>query len=158
MVIREYLPSDFPRVEALWKVTGIYTEERGDTHGIIEQCNARGGKFLVMEDPRNSRITGTSWMTYDGRRVYLHHFSIDPSYQGKGLGRKLALKSLEVAESYGCPVKLEVHQKNHIAVNLYKSLGFFVFEDYDIYMIMDPGTALEAGPTTDKEEFFEPPA
>ena len=53
-------------------------------------------------------------------------------------------------------MKLEVHQKNIPAVNLYKSLGFVVFEDYDIYMILDPGTAWNRS-TTDKEEFIEPP-
>ena len=29
-------------------------------------------------------------MTWDGRRIYLHHFGILPEYQRKGLGRKLA--------------------------------------------------------------------
>ena len=95
MIIRDYRPSDFTQVEALWKETGIYTLERGDTNEIIQRCNAQGGKFLVMEDAATEQVTGTSWMTSDGRRVYLHHFAISPSLQGKGLGRNLALESLE---------------------------------------------------------------
>ena len=35
MLIRDYNPGDFPQVEALWKETCIYTEERGDTAKII---------------------------------------------------------------------------------------------------------------------------
>ncbi len=138
MVIRDYLPSDFHEVENLWRITGIYTEERGDTAVIIDHCNSMGGKFLVMEDPGSNQITGTSWMTFDGRRIHLHHFAIAPLVQGKGYGRDLALASLEFARKSGCPLKLEVHRENQTAVNLYKSLGFDAFEDYDVYMILDP--------------------
>ena len=143
MHIRNYTPSDYPQVEALWKETGIYTVERGDTAEIIQSCNKLGGKFLVMEDPDTGRLTGTSWLTWDGRRIFLHHFAVRPDLQGKGYGRALAKESLEYANRKNCPVKLEVHRENAPAVNLYKSLGFEVFEDYDIYMILDPGNGIE---------------
>ena len=52
----------------------------------------------------------------------------------------LAERSLEFAKEMNCPMKLEVHRENTPAVSLYKNLGFEVFEDYDIYMILDPGT------------------
>ena len=143
MEIRDYIPTDFPRVEELWKVTGIYTMERGDTARIIDTCNRQGGKLLVMMDPGNGDLVGTSWMTHDGRRIHLHHFAIQPSLQGKGFGRKLALASLAFARDQGCPLKLEVHGENMPAINLYKSLGFEVFENYNVYMILDPGSALD---------------
>jgi ribosomal protein S18 acetylase RimI-like enzyme len=143
MVIRDYEPADFSQIEALWKETGIYTFERGDTAPIIEYCIRKGGKFLVMEDPETGKVTGTSWLTHDGRRLYLHHFAIRSDLQGKGHGRKLALASLEFARDQGCPLKLEVHGENLPAINLYKSLGFEVFENYNVYMILDPGSALD---------------
>ena len=153
MIIRDYRPSDFTQVEVLWKDTGIYTMERGDTNEIIQRCNARGGKFLIMEDSVTERVTGTSWMTFDGRRIFLHHFAINPLMQGKGLGRNLALASLEFARELGYPLKLEVHRDNIPAINLYKSLGFIVFEDYDVYMILDPGNPLQS----DTPEGTHPP-
>ncbi|MCK4747043.1 MAG: GNAT family N-acetyltransferase [Bacteroidales bacterium] len=143
MIIRDYKPADFPQIEALWKETGIYTIERGDTAPIIESCNQKGGKLLVMEDPGTGNVAGTSWITHDGRRIHLHHFAIRASLQGKGHGRKLALASLEFARDQACPLKLEVHAENLPAINLYKSLGFEVFENYNIYMILDPGSALD---------------
>ncbi len=142
MIIRDYRQSDFPQVEVLWKETCIYTEERGETDTIIQRCNSHGGKFLVMEDPATSLIVGTSWLTFDGRRVLLHHFAIKPSSQGKGLGQSLALESLKFARELDCPMKLEVHQDNQPAISLYKSLGFLAFEDYNIFMILDPGAPL----------------
>jgi len=135
MFIRNYKSSDFPQVEALWKETGIYTLERGDTPEVILRCNAQGGKFLIMEEESSSRITGTSWLTWDGRRVLLHHFAILPSRQGQGYGRMLALKSLEFAREKNSPIKLEVHRDNLPAVQLYRSLGFELFDDYEVYMI-----------------------
>ena len=76
-------------------------------------------------------------MTWDGRRIYLHHFGILPEYQRQGLGRKLAEASLEWLREQGQQVKMEVHKKNHQAKKLYEKLGFFAFSDYDIYMIRD---------------------
>lgn len=140
MIIRHYRSTDFPQVQELWKETGIYTMERGDTASIIEQCTGLGGLFLVMEKPDSGMITGTSWMTFDGRRIHLHHFAIHPDFQGTGLGRKLALRSLEFAREKGFPLKLEVHSENTVAVNLYLSLGFTAFEGYDVYMILDPAS------------------
>lgn len=138
MLIREYHPDDFPAVESLWKNTGIYTEELGDTADLILSCNRAGGKFLVLEDPSSGSVAGTSWMTWDGRRIYLHHFAIQASLQGKGYGRRLAVASLEFARELDCPMTLEVHSQNIPAINLYKSLGFEGFEDYHIYLILDP--------------------
>jgi ribosomal protein S18 acetylase RimI-like enzyme len=135
MIIRDYQSRDFPKIVPLWKDTGIYTMERGDTSEIIERCNAQGGKFLVMEDPEKGSIVATSWLTWDGRRVLMHHFAVLPSLQNQGYGRTLALESLAFAREKGSPVKLEVHRNNHSAINLYRSLGFEVFEDYDVYMI-----------------------
>ena len=140
---------DFPQVETLWKETGIYSVERGDSNETIIHCNTQGGKFLVMEDSVTRQVIGTSWLTFDGRRIHLHHFAVSPSLQGKGYGRALALESLEFARQKECPLKLEVHKENRPAINLYKSLGFVIFEDYYIFMIQDPGTAPESELSTD---------
>ena len=142
MNIRDYQCGDFPQIEALWKETDIYTVERGDTAEIILRCNACGGRFLVMENTSTEQIVATSWLTWDGRRVLMHHFAVLPSIQGKGYGRKLAVESLAFASEKGAPLKLEVKRQNLPAVKLYQSLGFDVFEDYDIYMILDPDLAL----------------
>ncbi len=138
MLIRDYRSDDYPRIEALWKATGIYTEERGDTTNLIVRCNNMGGRFLVMEDPDQHQIVATSWLTWDGRRVLLHHFAVQPTRQCKGYGRLMAIESLAFAREKGCPLKLEVHRENLAAILLYKSLGFKAFENYDIYMILDP--------------------
>ena len=144
MIIRDYRPEDFSRVMDLWKETGIYTENRADTATSILHCNTLGGKFLILEDPHTGTLNGTSWMTYDGRRVHLHHFTIRPDIQGQGWGRTLAVESLKLALEYGCPVKLEVHRDNQRAIRLYKKLGFKQFSGYHVYLNINPAETLRS--------------
>jgi ribosomal protein S18 acetylase RimI-like enzyme len=135
MIVRDYRPGDFQQVEKLWKETGVYRPDRGDNHRTILRCNAQGGKFLILEDDENQRIIGTSWLTWDGRRVLMHHFAVLPSRQGSGYGRKLALESVEFARIKGVPMKLEVHRENIPAVQLYRDMGFKVLEGYEVYLL-----------------------
>ena len=133
MIIRDYRQGDFPQIEKLWKETGVYRPERGDTHETILRCNETGGKFLVLED-KNEQIIGTSWLTWDGRRVIIQYVAVLPSMQGKGYGRKLAVEALKCAREKGTPVKLEVHRDNRTAVSLYRELGFEILDGYEVYL------------------------
>jgi len=136
-LIRNYQSKDFERLIKLWKATGIYGAERKDDEKSIEKCNSLGGKMLIMENIKNKLIVGSSWMTVDGRRLYLHHFCIAPEYQRQGLGKAMAYASLEFIKKTGCQTKIEVQKANIRAKNLYEKLGFFSYTDYDIYMMRD---------------------
>ncbi len=94
--------------------------------------------MLVMcpESPAEE-IIGTSWMTFDGRRLHLHHFGIDPVFQRRGLAKELLRESLRFAKEKGYQVKLEVHRSNAVAVELYRKAGFEYLGDYDVYIIRD---------------------
>jgi ribosomal-protein-alanine N-acetyltransferase len=133
--IRDYQPDDYPSLLELWEQCDLSQPERGDHPEVIDRCNKLGGRLLVMEEAGGKKIIGSSWMTWDGRRIYLHHFGILPEYQGKGLGTRLAEASLEWIREQGRQVKLEVHKENNQAKKLYEKLGFFAFRDYEIYMI-----------------------
>lgn len=132
--IRDYFPEYYPAIGQLWSETGLGGTQRGDTPQIIEKSIALGGKMLVAVLADNT-LVGTSWMTFDGRRLHLHHFGISPAFQRKGFGRQLALASIAFAREKGCQIKLEVHQTNKAAIELYKGLGFQYLGDYDVYII-----------------------
>jgi len=133
-LIRDYRQGDFGGLQKLWEVTDMGQAERGDSEEVIERCNKMGGKLLVMEDSLSNEIIGSSWMTWDGRRIFLHHFGILPAYQNRGFGTMLAEESMKWIRTKGQQVKLEVHKGNLQAKHLYEKLGFFSFTDYDIYM------------------------
>ena len=136
-LIRDYRESDYASLLKLWNKTELAQPERKDDAGVIKRCNDMGGCLLVLENAATGELIGSSWMTWDGRRIYLHHFGIHPDWQNLGLGTKLAEASLEWISQTGQQVKMEVHKENKAAIRLYKKLGFFAFEDYDLYMIRE---------------------
>ncbi len=139
--IRDYRAQDFAQVAGLWRDPGMGAAHRADTAEVIESTVKHGGRLLVMEERESGAVVGTSWLTCDGRRLYLHHFGVRPSHQGHGLSKPLLAESMRAAEAIGLQVKLEVHRDNVRAVNLYRNAGFLRLGDYDIYIIRDPAGA-----------------
>ncbi|HCC70424.1 MAG TPA: hypothetical protein DEQ09_04645 [Bacteroidales bacterium] len=133
--IRDYEPVDYDAIMNLWQLTGMGKPERGDDKVTIDRCIQKGGRLLILEDSSNNKISGTSWLTFDGRRLYLHHFGLLPEYQGKGLSKHLLEKTLEYVKETGYQVKLEVHSTNTVAINLYKKYGFKYLGDYEVFII-----------------------
>ncbi len=136
-ITREYRRGDFTGVAHLWNVTDLGNPARGDDESIIEQSIGIGGSLIILENLSDGSICGTSWMTFDGRRIHLHHFGILPEYQGNDLSKMLLKHSLEFVKNKGYQVKLEVHRSNRIATELYKKAGFTYLGDYDIYIVRD---------------------
>jgi len=138
VMIRDYSPEDYPRIIELWKLTGMGDEQRGDDQQVIERSLELGGRLLVMIRQSGNEIIGTSWITFDGRRLHLHHFGIHPDYQEQGLSHRLAEASIAFAREKKTQIKLEVHRNNRKAVSLYKKHGFKYLGDYNVYIIRDP--------------------
>ncbi len=136
IIIRDYRTDDYPAVNALWEETGLGGAQRGDDNEVIDRSLRLGGKMLIAQLD-DGRIAGTSWMTFDGRRLHLHHVGVSPSLQGHGIGRLLSIESIRFARERNIQVKLEVHRSNRLAVKLYQSLGFTYLGDYDVYIIRE---------------------
>ncbi len=134
-IIRDYQDDDYSQVIELWEETDMGGAFRGDDESKIRDTLKVGGKLLVMEAINENIIIGTSWLTNDGRRIYLHHFGIKPEYQGRGLSKPLTKASIDFAKEKGLQIKLEVHRENKTAVDLYKKFGFKYLGDYDVYII-----------------------
>ncbi|MGB4132947.1 MAG: GNAT family N-acetyltransferase [Tenuifilaceae bacterium] len=134
ITIRHYKPSDYPAVIEVWNQTDLGGAQRGDNQAIIEHSIAMGGCMFIAET-NDGAVVGTSWMTFDGRRIHLHHIGVKPDFQRKGIGRMLTEQSINFAKVKGYQIKLEVHKNNIFAVRLYKKLGFKYLGDYDVYII-----------------------
>ncbi len=134
--VRDFKEEDYPALVDLWKSTGLWMEERGDTLEVVKRTIEKGGKLLVLTE--GDEIIGSSWLTTDGRRLFIQYFSIAPKHQGKGLSHILLRESLLYASSLGLQVKLEVHRSNTVARNLYMKWGFKPLGDYHILILRDP--------------------
>ena len=137
LLIRDYRAIDYPEIAKLWLAADMDNPVRGDNHNTIERTLKLGGKFLVLESVPTKQIVGTSWMTYDGRRIMLHHFGILPEFQGNGFSKILLKESLKYCKELGAQVKMEVHSQNLKALSLYKKFGFKQLGAYKIYIIRD---------------------
>ena len=138
--IREYVDNDYPEMIRLWESLGLGGAHRGDDEQVIRHTLKMGGQLLLMIEKDSDSIIGTSWLTVDGRRTYLHHFGIQSDKQGNGLAKILLDASLKLAKSYGMQIKLEVHKDNMKALGLYKKAGFTYLGDYQVYIIRDIST------------------
>jgi ribosomal protein S18 acetylase RimI-like enzyme len=65
-----------------------------------------GLNFVAIE---NGKIIGTCLCGSDGRRGYLYHLAVDPSYRRKGIGNALVERTLDALAEQGI-------QKCHIMV------------------------------------------
>ncbi len=136
-VIRDYNNEDFDNLNELWQETELGGAQRGDSAQVIELSINIGGKLILLENTNTKEIFGSSWMTFDGRRIHLHHIGVKPTYQNQGFGKLLTKESLKFAKEKGYQIKLEVHQSNKKAIEIYKKLGFVFLGDYDVYIIRD---------------------
>jgi len=135
MHIRDYHTEDYNQLQHLWEVTGMGGKFRGDNEATISRTLHAGGKLFVLYD--DEKLIGSSWITNDARRLYMHHFGILPEYQGKGLSKLLLKESMRFARSSGLQIKLEVHKNNEIALNLYQKEGFKYLGDYLVYIVRE---------------------
>lgn len=135
--IRDYTPTDYEAVSNIWEATDMGGKFRGDDDAVIQNTIKLGGRLLILELLNSAEIIGTSWLTLDGRRIYLHHFGIKPEFQGLGYSKILLKASMNFARSTGLQIKLEVHRNNLKALRLYQKGGFLNLGDYDVYIIRD---------------------
>lgn len=133
--IRDFMPEDMSALNRLWERTGVGGAHRGDNLDIIKKTISGGGKLLLLVQKSTGKLAGSSWLTNDQRRIYLHHFGIDPEFQAKGLANPLCHESVRFAKEAGLQIKLEVHKDNEIAKTLYSRQGFNYLGDYLVYII-----------------------
>jgi ribosomal protein S18 acetylase RimI-like enzyme len=111
---RHGFPRDFPDVEIAIKVITMMSASK-DVFGVAAHTNGTlvGSNFLLRTDA----VGGVGPIT------------IDPAYQGKGVGRQLMKAVLDEATARGMEqVRLTQDSFNTASLSLYASLGFNVVE------------------------------
>jgi N-acetylglutamate synthase-like GNAT family acetyltransferase len=91
-------------VEAFFKIG-----DRTSTEEVVDLMNG-GGEFLTVDDG-DGQMAGCVYLQCRGERAYFGMLSIDPSRQGRGLGRNL-IESVEArARDRGCRF-MDIHIVN----------------------------------------------
>ena len=122
---------DYPKCNAIWNMqTCPYTDM------FIEQIKAGNRDVFILTV--DGEYTAECDLVYDnpeyntvfGERLYFSRLIVKKSERGKGYGKALSQYVLSIAKKKGYEqIALGVNCDNTAAVNLYKNLGFFVYEE-----------------------------
>ena len=94
ITMREFRLDDYDAALELWKrVEGIEIAEGDDRKSVAEFCAQNPGLSRVATEGPN--IIGVALCGHDGRRGPIYHLAVDPDYQGRGVGKRLANECLE---------------------------------------------------------------
>jgi len=70
----------------------------------------------------------------DGRRGYLQHLAVALGFRGNTIGKQLVAQSVSALEGMGIlKTHLFVHNDNAEAQEFYKSLGWYLRDDVQMY-------------------------
>ena len=125
--VRPATAADIPVVSQLLEV-GFGGPAPDDLAGRL---NSPHGPTLVVE--LDGSVVGTLSLTREGGDAGIYGFVIDPSWQGRGLGRDALRRACEQLRADGARrIGLEVAVDNDRALALYTSIGFMpvTTEDY----------------------------
>lgn len=129
MIVDALIARDLPRCAALegeifagdspWPLSG-FTSELAAPHN----------RYFALRTAPGEPVAGYAGISVLGpagaHECEIHTIAVDPAFRGSGGGRALLSALLEVADTAGAPVFLEVRTDNTVAIALYESAGFSV--------------------------------
>ncbi|MHC2336581.1 GNAT family acetyltransferase [Bradyrhizobium sp. USDA 4454] len=123
LAIAEITDTDVADVIALWQACGLTRPWNDPASDIALARRGQNSAVLVGRDA--GAIVATAMVGHDGHRGWVYYVAVDPSRQGKGLGRTM----MEAVENWlraaGVPkLQLLVRRENAKASAFYQTLGY----------------------------------
>jgi ribosomal protein S18 acetylase RimI-like enzyme len=130
--LREFTPTDYDQVVALWRTTdGLVLRDVDEREPITRYLSLNPGLSFVAVD--QDRVIGAVLCGTDGRRGYLQHLAVDPLYRRR-IGRALAERCVEALSRRGLDkCHLMVLPDNEGARTFWRRLGW---KDRDDVLLM----------------------
>lgn len=131
--IREIHPDDYSELLELWSRTSGMGLNEADSEVNIRKFLKRNKKlsFCYKEE---DNIIATILCGHDGRRGYIYHVAVAPSFRGRGIGRSLVEESLQRLKDAGIDkCHLFVFAENALGNAFWNSTGWVKRKDLFIY-------------------------
>src|ERR1051326_5049055 len=97
---REFSIDDYDAAVELWKrVEGVEIAEGDDKESVAKFLARNAGLSRVAHD--GSFVVAVALSGHDGRRGHIYHLAVEPTYQGRGIGRRLVDECLRSGERRG---------------------------------------------------------
>lgn len=123
--VRKMIITDYDKVYNLWRsCPGMGLNNIDDSkEGIEKFLNRNPDTCFVAEE--DEQIIGVILVGNDGRRGYIYHTAVKPSYQKKGIGTQLVNTALEALKNIGIiKVALVVFDRNEDGNAFWEKQGF----------------------------------
>ena len=139
--IRVMTISDYDGVYHLWLNTpGMGLNSTDDSREGIEKFLKRNPTTNFVAEC-NNEIVGVIMAGHDGRRGYIYHTAILPSYRNKGLAKQLVDCAMSALDKEGInKAALVAFKKNNIGNGFWEHIGFIerddlVYRNKNIHML-----------------------
>lgn len=124
MKIRSIREADFDILYTLWLQSGLQLRskdrEKKEMVGMIKKNKS---SCLVLIE--QNKIIGSIFGTYNGRRAWIYHLAIHPTFQQKGYGTLLLKKVEQLLRKKGATrMNIAVDAENETVVPFYTLHGF----------------------------------
>ena len=124
MQLAEMTSGDYDAVIALMTRTSGIVLRRVDSRESVEKFLARnpGLSFVAWE---GETMVGCAMCGHDGRRGYLHHVAVEPTFRGQGIAHQLITRCLDRLEAEGIfKTHIDVLTTNGVANNYWAKRGW----------------------------------
>jgi len=115
---RDLAAADLDAVVAIERVAYPYPWTSGNFRDCLESGYLCRGLWIEGD------LVGYGILMTVLDEAHILNCCIAPAWQGRGLGRQLALHLIDTASAYTACIFLEVRPSNHVALALYEHLGF----------------------------------
>lgn len=132
VLVRTVAPADYDALAQILVSAfgGSYEHTRARIEG---ETGEHDGRYLVGEV--HGRLVGGLKLYERDGRAGIYAFGVSQEEQGKGYGRAILQRTIEIARADGSPrIYLEVEVNNTVARRLYESSGFQTTTTYGYYV------------------------
>ena len=125
MDIRTMREGDYLGVRALWgSCEGMGLNDVDDSAEGFSRFLARNPTTCLVA-VEGDRIVGAILVGYDGRRAYVYHLAVDPSWRRRGVGRELVEAAMSRLDELGVTkAALVVFSRNEAGNAFWEGMGF----------------------------------
>jgi len=138
--IRRVRPAD---LDALWELENrVFATDRMSRRSLRRLLASPSAVAMVAR--ADGEIMGVSIVLFraNSRVARLYSLAVAPKYTGRGIASALLATAETIARRRNCrSLRLEVHERNHSAINVYRRAGYHEFGRYHHYY-QDRGHAL----------------
>lgn len=125
VVVRDMGPKEYAAVMQLWTEACLPFKPRGRDAPARVEAELKAGRaaFLVAES--GGRLVGSVIATHDGRKGWINRLAVTPSFQRRGIGRRLVQEAeTRLAEEGIEVVAALIESANTASLAFFASMGY----------------------------------